>query len=228
MRFLSLCLLVAGLAIAAAPGDLTPPPDLAEALKNFHSDAPKGWSFVQTTAAEGKSMIERCDAARPEFDRWSLIEKDGRAPSPDELKDYGEGRSRRSRGGTAPKITDQLNLATLETVADTPARVTFRCALRPGEARDNVAAFLRVTLIVHKPSQTIESLEIGSVAEFAPTIGVKIAAMKTVMTYSLPTAEAPSLPQLVTTRVRGRAFWFKSLDEQMTVKFSDYAFVGKK
>jgi len=77
--------------------------------------------------------------------RWSLLAKDGRAPQPDELKDYAEARSRRSRTGTAPKITDQLNLATLERVADTPERVTYRCGLRPGEARDHVAEFLRVS-----------------------------------------------------------------------------------
>src|SRR3954470_14758488 len=65
------------LARAAVPGEL------AEALKNFRSDPLPGWSYTMTTAGEGKSLVERCNAARPEFDRWSLLLKDGRAPTPD-------------------------------------------------------------------------------------------------------------------------------------------------
>ncbi|MSU65988.1 MAG: hypothetical protein EXS38_07795 [Opitutus sp.] len=228
MRLLPLAIALASWALAAGPAEGPPPPEFTAALKNFQSDAPRGWSFVQTTVAEGKSLVERSDAARPEFDRWSLLEKDGRTPQPGELKDYADARSRRSRSGTAPRITEQFNLATVEVLNETLERVTYRCALRPGEARDNVAAFLRATTIVHKPTQTIESLKISNTGEFNPTIGVKITEMKTVMTYSRPTAETPSLPQIVTTRVRGRAFWMKSFDEEMTVTFSDYVFVGKR
>ena len=52
--------------------------------------------------------------------------------------------------------------------------------------------------------------------------------MKTVMTYSLPSANTPSLPLTVATHLRGRAFLVKSLDAEMTVVFSDYAKAGKK
>ena len=51
-------------------------------------------------------------------------------------------------------------------------------------------------------------------------IGINIAETRTVMTYSLPEAGRPSLLQKVTLRVRGRAFWFKSLDQDMTVTYS--------
>ena len=43
------------------------------------------------------------------------------------------------------------------------------------------------------------------------------------MTYSLPTPDGrPSLPQRVSTTLRGTAFWVKSLDAEMTVEFSGY------
>jgi hypothetical protein len=215
-------LAIAGTACAAVPAALE------AALQTFRSDAPRGWSFTQTTVAEGKSTVERCDAARPEFDRWSLVQKDGRKPTADELKDYGEARSRRSRSGTAPKLTDQLDLTSLETISDTAERTHYRCRLRPGESRDNTAPFLRATVVLHKASHTIESIELASISAFSPTFGVKIAELKTVMTYSLPTHDTPSLPQLVATRVRGRAFAFKSLDAEMTVTFSDYQKAQKK
>ena len=82
--------------------------------------------------------------------------------------------------------------------------------------------------MVHKPTRTIESIELGSVSPFSPTLGVKIEVMRTVMTYSLPHDEIPSLPQKVATHVRGTAFWFKSLDADMTVTFTDYVNARKK
>ena len=113
-------------------------------------------------------MVEHCDAARPEFDRWTLIQKDGRAPTPAEIKDYVEARSRRSRAGTGPKLVDQFLLDSLETITDTPEHATYRCPLRRGETRDYTAAFLRATIVVHKPSQTIESIELTNTEPFSP------------------------------------------------------------
>ena len=171
--------------------------------------------------------MERYDAAKPEFDRWSLVEKNGRAPNAQELKDYAEARSRRSRTGTAPTLVDQLLLDALETVADSPETATFRCPLRPGESRDKTAIFLRATIIVHKPTHTVDSIELSNVEPFSPTFGVKISALKTLMTYSRPAGDSPSLPQKVATQVRGTAFLFKSLDGDMTVTFSNYAKVSR-
>ena len=222
MRLLVLLSALASAAFAAGP------PALTAALENFRADAPRGWSFTQTTAAEGKSTVERCDAAKPEFDRWTLLQKDGRTPTADEAQDYAEIRSRRSRGGTAPKLTDQFDLTTTEVVTDTPERATYRLRLKPGEADDRTAAFLRVTVVVHKPTHTIESIALASTGEFAPTFAVKIAEMITTLTYSVPAEGRPSLPLAVTTHVRGRAFFFKSLDADMTVKFSDYERVGRR
>jgi hypothetical protein len=197
-------------------------------LKTFRTDPPKGWSYTQSTSEGDKSLVERYDATRPEFERWTILHKDGRKPTDDEQRDYKEKLTRRSRGGTAPLLTDQLALDSLEVVADTAERGTYRCKLKRGESADLTADFLRVTLVLHRPTRTVESLEIGSVSEFSPTFAVKIAAMKTVLSFSLPTANTPSLPQRITTHLRGRAFYFKSLDADMTVTYSDLEKVGKK
>lgn len=222
MRLLILLCALGATLFASAPSEL------GTALQAFRSDAPRGWSFTQTTNADGKSIVERYDAAKPEFDRWSLVQKDGRAPTARELQEYGEGRSRRSRAGTAPNLAEQLVLDAVETVGDTPERITFRCPLRPGESRDKTAIFLRATIVVHKPTHTIETVELTNAEVFNPTFGVKISALKTRMTYTLPSAERPSLPDKVATHVRGSAFIFKSLDADMTVTFSDYVKVGKR
>lgn len=219
--FLLLCTLAAAVNAAV-------PPLLDAALRDFRGDPPRGWSYTQTTVAEGKSTVERYDATKAEFDRWSLVQKDGRAPSDEERRTYAEMRSRRSRGGTAPKLTDQLDLTAVDTVGETTEHVTYRCAVRPGERSDKTAAFLRATIVVHKPTHSIESLELGSTGKFSPTLGVNIAALKTLMTYTPPKEGLPAFPRSVTTHVRGRAFWLKSLDADMTVTYSDFEPARKK
>jgi hypothetical protein len=216
MRLLLLLGLLANFAAAAVP------PALAAALKNFRTDGPRGWSFTQTTVADGRTRIERHDAGQPEFGRWTLVADAGKTPTDDEQRDYREKLTRRSSAGTAPRLTDQLDLSTLQLVSTAAGRTTYRCRLKPGEQGDTSARFLAATLVLHEPTQTIESLELASTGEFSPAFVVKIAEMKTTMTYSLPESDRPSLLQKVTTHLRGRAFLVKSLDADMTVTFSDY------
>lgn len=197
-------------------------PALEAALKSFRTEGPKGWSFTQTTEADGQSRVEHHDAAQPAFARWSLVQVDGRAPTADEIQDYNEKASRRSRAGTAPRLNDQIDLATITVAHDTPERTTYRARLKEGEDGDATAQFLVATLVLHKPTATIETFEIASTEPFSPVLGVNIAEMKTVMSYSLPEGDRPSLLQKSVTRLRGRAFFLKSLDADMTVTFADY------
>jgi hypothetical protein len=204
------------------------PPELQEALRHFRTDPPSGWSYTMTTAGDGRSTVERCDAAKPEFDRWSLVQKDGRPPSSQEMREYADNRSRRSRGGNAPRVVEQLDLASLELTGDTGDRAVFACRLKPGDEGDNIAGFLLALIGFHKPTKTIESLQLKNTGDFSPTFAVRISGMNTRLSYSLPASDRPSLPQKVETRVRGRAFLFKSLDAEMTVTFSDYVWTGRK
>src|SRR6186713_3340821 len=109
MRFILLaCVLTVAVAAAEPAVPLNAVrPQLEQALKTFRTEGPKGWSFTQTTRGEGHSRVERYDAAQPEFDRWTLLQEDDRPPTPEEVQDYREKLSRRSRGGTAPQLTDQ-------------------------------------------------------------------------------------------------------------------------
>lgn len=207
---------------AAVPAKSTVPAELATAMKRFRTDAPKGWSFTLATVGGGESRVERFDAAQAEIDRWALVQKDGRPATTDEKREYYELHTRRSRNGTAPNLLDQLDLGHLEIIADDATHATYRCKLEPGEKDDSSAEFMRVTLQLHKPSNTIESFTISSTGPFSPALGVKIAEMSTQMTYTLPVGDTPSLPKLITTRLRGRAFFVKSLDADLTATYSDF------
>jgi len=212
--------------LITAPAQAALPPEIAAACTAFRTENPKGWSFTQTTTAEGKTLIERYNAAQPEFNRWTLLQQDGRAPTEDEARAYQEKFTRRSRNGTAPNISSQLDLASAELVTDTPERVTYRFRLSATESSDKTADFLRASVTYHKATHSIEVFEIASIEAFSPVFGVKIATLRTTIRYSLPEAGRPALLHEITTHTLGRAF-FKSLDADMLVRYTNYAWAGK-
>jgi len=197
------------------------PPDFAAVLQDFRADGPKGWSYTQTTVAGNESLVEHFNPAEPDFQRWTLVRKDGRAPTPDEIKTYNEGRSRRSSGATAPRLQDQLDLASATVVRNEGTRHLWHFHLQSGGLDDRAADSMGVTITFDQSTRTIETVEIASTAPFSPVFGVHIASTMTRMNYSRPTADRPSLLLSVTIQVRGRAFWFKSLDQDMTVTYTD-------
>jgi len=215
---ISLILTLAAVTAQAA----NPPIDVRDVLKNFRTEGPKGWSFTQSTTAEGRTVVERYDSAQPEFNRWTLLTEDGRAPNEEGQRRYRDKFSHYSSTGTAPQLSDQIEYTSLVTENETAERITYRGRLKPTEKEDRTALFLRAMIVWHKASGTIESLVIESTAPFAPSFGVKIEQMQTTMSYSLPTPEHPSLLQSVVTRLRGKAFWVKSIDADMTVTYSAY------
>ena len=212
---------VAHVAIAALP------PEYAAICEGFQTQNPKGWSFTQTTSAEGKTLVEHYDAAQPEFSRWTLVSENGRPPSEAEAQAYREKFTRRSRGGSAPAIASQLELPTAELVSEDATAVVYRFKLKIEDEDDKTANFLRASVTFHKVARSITCFELASVEVFAPVFGVKIRDLHTAIYYNLPTAERPALLDRVTTRTRGRAF-FKSLDADMLVTYTDYAWAGKK
>ncbi|MEO7598080.1 MAG: hypothetical protein ABIV50_04045 [Opitutus sp.] len=227
MRLLfSLCLLALAVTVSATEEPLitraAARTTVEAALKTFRTEGPKGWSFIQTTSGDGHSRVERYDGFQPEFNRWTLLKENDQPPTEAELNDYKEKLSRRSRGGTAPQLTDQVDLSTLEVTGQSSDHVTCQARLKPGEKGDRTAAFLRATLVIHTPTHTIESFELSADQPFSPTWGVNITAMRTTLRYSLPDGARPSLLQQSSTQLRGRAFYFKSLDADMSVTFTDY------
>lgn len=220
-RFSLPFLALASLALAALP------PEYAAICEAFQTQNPKGWSFTQTTSAEGKTLVERYDAAQPEFSRWTLVSENGRAPTEAEARAYREKFTRRSRGGTAPAIASQLELPSAELVAEDATQAVYRFKLKLEDEDDKTANFLRASVTFDKATRSITCFELASVETFAPVLGVRIRELRTAIHYHLPTADRPALLDRVTTRTRGRAY-FKSLDADMLVTYTDYAWAGRK
>jgi hypothetical protein len=197
------------------------PGTAANAIKAFRADGARGWAYTQTTDDEGRKTIERFDPGRPEFVRWTLVEKDGSAPSAPELQHYRERKARRVLTAGPPPLKDQLDLDTAELLEETPVRWRYRFHLKPGGSDDRAAVHLRATLTISKAAAAIETLALENIEPFSPAFFVKIELMRTVMTYSLPTAAEPSHLLRVEAHVRGRAV-LKSLEQSVVVTYSDF------
>ncbi|GAB1488853.1 hypothetical protein MASR2M8_13010 [Opitutaceae bacterium] len=223
MRLLPFLFLLAS-AVMAGPI----PPELATALADFRTEGPKGWSFTQTTESEGKSLVEVFDPAKPDFQRWTLVRKDGHEPTADDIREYREKQTRRTGGQTAPNVKDQINPETCEIVSDDGTSATWRFRLHPGSAEDRSAEHMAASFTLHRPTGTIERVELASFEPFSPMFAVSINEARTVLTYSLPSGDTPSLLQSVSMKVRGKAMWFKSLDSDLSVVYSNYAYAGRR
>lgn len=204
------------------------PPELENALKDFRADGSKGWAFTQTTTSADRSRVERFDPLGKHFQPWTLLQQDGRAPTEDEIRAYTDHKTRRSSNETPPNVKEQIAPGTCEIIEETAERGVYRFNLKPGDEDDHSAEFMRVTFTLHRPTATIEKVELASTGPFSPVLMVNIQQARTVMTYSLPEGDRPTLLKDVTVRVRGRAMWFKSLDQDLTVAYSDYRYAGKK
>ncbi len=208
--------------LAAAPM----PAELAEALADFRAEGSPHWAFTQVTAGEGKSLVERYDPSKSNPQHWTLVEKDGHAPSVTDLTKYREDHAHLNNGLTAPSVKDQIVPDSAELVSDDGTRATWRFRLQPGGPDDSSAEHMAASFTLHRPTATIEQVELASIEPFSPVFLVKIKEARTTMRYTLPTPEQPTLLQKVTMRVRGRAMWFKSVDSDLTVDYRDYAPAG--
>lgn len=204
------------------------PTELSAALKDFRAEGPKGWAFTQTTVSGQHSREERFNPLGKNFLQWTLVKQDGRTPTAEETQKYNELKTRRSSNESAPSVKDQILPDTCEVVSETPERGVYRFSLKPGAEDDSSAQFMRATFTLHRPTASIEQVELASTGPFSPVLMVKVQEARTVMIYSLPAADLPSFLREVTVKIRGRAMWFRSLDQDMTVTYSDHIYAGKK
>ncbi len=196
--------------------------ELKEVLRDFRSEGSPGWAFTQRTEGAGRIMLERYDPGLAEYHRWVLVEKDGRTPSPEETKRYNELQTRRSTGQAAPNVKDQIDEDSGEILGDDGTRVRWRFKLRATDEDDSSAPHMAATFTLHRPSRTIERVELASFEPFRPVLGISISQARTVIDYTLPENDRPTLLKQVAMTVRGRAWFFKSMDEDLVVTYSDY------
>ena len=117
--------------------------------------------------------------------------------------------------GVQTSYVSQTNVAEWKAAMQPNTRLLF--AETPTNPLTEVCDIRMLADIAHAGGAVL-----ASAGPFRPAFGVEITSLRTELTYDPPAEGRPALPRSVTTRLRGTAFWLKSLDDDMTITFTDY------
>lgn len=226
IRRLACLALVFAFSLSARASDA--PAYVREALSHFTSDSPKGWAYTLTTTKDGQTSVERYDPAQPVGAQWTLLQRDGRAPTPEESRRYTQYKTSTTQGSTRSATFEKgdIDFSTMKLVREDAERAEFESRFREGD--DKMLAHFIVKLTVAKHPAAIERFVLSLDAPFSPVIGVKMKELLVDMTFSPATAERPSLPLSSISRFRGRLLLVKSINEDLSITYSDYVRVEAK
>ena len=216
LRFLLLsCLVVCN----ALRGEL--PRDMLAALDHFRTEGAPGYAYEQVSEGEGHSRREAFSPLGAEGLHWTLLSVDGHLPSEGELREYRLSKLQRSSATNAPRLEKQLDRSSGEVLEEKGGQLRCRFRLLP-EGGDESLRQLAVDCTLDRASGSILRIEIFNTERLSPSLVVRIDSMRTVLEYSAQSAAEPSHLLHADIRVEGRAFWLKSLNQHLSVTWSNY------
>jgi hypothetical protein len=195
------------------------------ALDRLDSVNNEAWSYTMTTHSKEGITIEKHDAAAPAGERWTLLQKDDRAPTQKELLEYRKEKAERAGERRNGKRGDdeQVDRSSIRLVSEDDRTATFH--FRASSSGRMEAAFTKHvlgTLVVNKEGSWAERFQLASSQPIRPIPGVNIREFNVVMTFRRHAQSGEVLFETVESRIRGRAFGVKSLDDDRHVRFTDF------
>jgi hypothetical protein len=193
-----------------------------EALAQFTSDAPRGWAYTLTTTRGSETSVERFDPSRPKGGAWMLLQRDGRAPTAEEIERY----LRYKASSTPPTARatfekGDLDHGTFMLLREDASTADFRGRFRE-DLKEPLLAHLVLELKLTKQPATVQAFTLRLAGPFSPAMGVKMTALEVAMEFSPPAEGRPALPRESRSRFRGRLFFFKSIEEDLRITYSDF------
>lgn len=217
----------------AAPTAL--PPLVERALATMETSDQEGYAFRMVKTEAATTEIATFDPAKPAAEAWTLLQQNGKAPNAKESEEFRKERAKREKaraeernkgksGKRDGELREMIDPASVQVVNETPERATYRFRMRiDDEDGKAFADAIRGTLVVSKKAPHVESLDLASTGEIKAMTGVKISEFHLTLTFFPPDAHGQALPATIRSTVKGRAMLVKKIDQDMTVKFSDYA-----
>ena len=180
-------------------------------------------SYTTRATIQGRELEERFTPG----EGWRLVAIGDRSPSLEELDRYERGSEDRERRGH-PTAFDLAAMAREETVllADEDYEtLTFTFALAPSEDSDAPPFLdkLQGTLTVRKSGFAPTLFVLEALEEVSPGPTVKIHEFRQETTLFRDPESDALLVESVHVRMRGKAFLFRTLDEDRRVRYADYA-----
>lgn len=201
---------------------------MRQALDSFRAEGAYGWAFEQSSRSDGEEIVEGYNPAKPEGLRWTLLAKNGRQPTQSETENYARTKALRSSAWNAPRLETQLDRSSCLLVSSDKGKLVCSFRLNAADEADVAAEHLLVTCTADVATKTVERVEIRNREPFSPAFGISIAHSRTVLLYSLPSGERPSLLLRASMEVKGRMFWLKSVDQKMEIVWGKFAYAGAR
>lgn len=217
------------LALACLPSlRAAPLPDyFNRALRAFGGDTPAGWAYTLTTTRGAETTVERYDPGRPPAERWTLLQRDGRAPTADESHRYRSYKTAHSPVTPRPTFArGDIDLGSVRLEREDAETAVFHGRFRE-DLDDPLLANLELRLTVAKASAHIARTELHLTTAYTPALSARILALSVIVTYTPPAPDRPALPASSESRFRGRVFFFKDVAEDLRITYSDYTATGR-
>lgn len=202
--------------------------DAAQAMDDAYLQE---WAYTETNIESEEHTVGRYDPRLPMGERWQLLSFNDRQPTVQEIADYAEekkddnGSSSANNGDGDHDVSDIAEPDSLRLVEETDDYWLY--SFTPVE--DDEEEFMKhvdATMKIIKDGPYIEYIDMHSSKPFKPQFGVKVKEFVTRLQFGRASAGGPVVPLSIDIRVKARAFLAISVDETMSVSFSDYEYVS--
>lgn len=209
--------------LAALPAAAEMPGYLRTALTDFHPGVPPGWACTITTTRNDSILVERFDASQAPGEHWTLLQFQGRAPTPKEQEKYRQSRPAGSIVGPQANFQKaDIEPGSLVLANEDDERAEFKGSFRQeSTGADKMLGHLVLHLTVTKRQPHIAKYILTLDTPYSPVLGVKMNELRVEANFTKPDPGHPSLPSTHTSRFAGRILFIPT-KENLHVTFTDY------
>jgi len=217
------------LPLHAAAGDYSAL--LGKATDALDSDYASDWAFTETSVDSEIMTVARFDPSAPDGKRWHLLTVNGRNPTATEVADFREERAEDFPEDGADDdpgndVEAMVQPDSLSLIEETDDYWLFNFLPAEDEDDEGILEHVDATLKIVKGGPYMEFISLQSNKPFRPQFGVKISNLTTRLVFGPAAMNGPIVPVSVDIRIKARAFLAISIDETVSISFSDYEYVG--
>jgi len=222
--------MLAFFATAAALGSTDHGAILQNATQAMNDDYMQEWAYTETTIEDEENVVGRYDPRRAEGERWQLLSFNDRQPTAQEVADYAEEKEYDNDSSSSDNgdhdVSDMAEPDSLRLIEETVDYWLYGFTPIEDDEEEEFMKHVDATMKIIKDGPYIEYIDMHSDKPFKPQFGVKIKEFVTRLRFGLAANDGPVVPLSVDVRIKARAFLAISIDETISVSFSDYEYVG--
>jgi hypothetical protein len=205
------------------------PPIVERAFTIMEGTSIDDWTYTVTSRDSEGLLVERHVATKPPHSRWQLLSKDGSTPTAADMQWYEKIRQRREKERVERErrpenvLASMIEPGSLVLVSETADRATYHFRMNGSHAKaGRFAEQLRGVMRVDKTVPYADLVELRSISDFSAAAGVRIADFEMALRFAIHDQTGAIVPVSIRTRIDGRAFLVRKIDEDSHVVFSDF------